>query len=181
MEEEKQERHWYVIHSYSGYENKVRTNLERKVQSLGMENEIFNVVIPMEKEVELSKEGKKKLVERKVFPGYVLVEMIVNDRSWYAVRNTPGVTGFVGSGTKPIPLTDAEVQQIMHSMGVEEERPHIDFQLQQMVRLKSGPFADQVGRICDINEERGKLKVLVDMVGRETPVEIDFTQVEEAE
>ncbi|WP_293729809.1 transcription termination/antitermination protein NusG [uncultured Phascolarctobacterium sp.] len=181
MEEEKQERHWYVIHTYSGYENKVRTNLERKVQSLGMENEIFNVIIPMEKEVELSKDGKKKLVERKVFPGYVLVEMIVNDRSWYAVRNTPGVTGFVGSGTKPIPLTDSEVQQIMRAMGVEEERPHIDFQLQQLVRLKTGPFVDQVGRISDINEERGKLKVLVDMFGRETPVEIDFTQVEEAE
>lgn len=181
MEEEKQERHWYVIHTYSGYENKVRTNLERKVQSLGMENEIFNVIIPMEKEVELSKDGKKKLVERKVFPGYVLVEMIVNDRSWYAVRNTPGVTGFVGSGTKPIPLTDSEVQQIMRAMGVAEERPHIDFQLQQLVRLKTDPFVDQVGRISDINEERGKLKVLVDMFGRETPVEIDFTQVEEAE
>ena len=178
--EEKQERHWYVIHTYSGYENKVRTNLERKVQSLGMENEIFNVIIPMEKEVE-KKDGKTRLVERKVFPGYVLVEMIVNDRSWYAVRNTPGVTGFVGSGTKPIPLTDTEVQQIMHSMGMEEERPHIDFQLQQTVRLKAGPFAGQLAKISDINEERGKLKVLVDIFGRETPAEVDFTQVEEAE
>ena len=180
MEEEKQERHWYVIHTYSGYENKVRTNLERKVQSLGMENEIFNVIIPMEKEVE-KKDGKSRAVERKVFPGYVLVEMIVNDRSWYAVRNTPGVTGFVGSGTKPIPLTDTEVQQIMHSMGMEEERPHIDFQLQQTVRLKAGPFAGQLAKISDINEERGKLKVLVDIFGRETPAEVDFTQVEEAE
>ena len=180
MEEEKQERHWYVIHTYSGYENKVRTNLERKVQSLGMENEIFNVIIPMEKEVE-QKDGKKKVVERKVFPGYVLVEMIVNDRSWYAVRNTPGVTGFVRSGTKPIPLTDDEVRQIMHSMGMEEERPHIDFQLQQTVRLKAGPFAGQLAKISDINEERGKLKVLVDIFGRETPAEVDFTQVEEAE
>ena len=180
MEEEKQERPWYVIHTYSGYENKVRTNLERKVQSLGMENEIFNVIIPMEKEVE-KKDGKSRVVERKVFPGYVLVEMIVNDRSWYAVRNTPGVTGFVGSGTKPIPLTDTEVQQIMHSMGMEEERPHIDFQLQQTVRLKAGPFAGQLAKISDINEERGKLKVLVDIFGRETPAEVDFTQVEEAE
>ena len=180
MEEEKQERHWYVIHTYSGYENKVRTNLERKVQSLGMENEIFNVIIPMEKEVE-KKDGKSRVVERKVFPGYVLVEMIVNDRSWYAVRNTPGVTGFVGSGTKPIPLTDTEVRQIMHSMGMEEERPHIDFQLQQTVRLKAGPFAGQLAKISDINEERGKLKVLVDIFGRETPAEVDFTQVEEAE
>lgn len=182
MEEEvRQEKHWYVIHTYSGYENKVSANLERKVHSLGMENEIFRIVIPMEKEVELNKDGKKRVVERKVFLGYVLVEMIVNDRSWYAVRNTPGVTGFVGSGTKPIPLTDEEVRQIMASMGVEEARAHIDFQLQQLVRLKSGPFADQVGKIAEINEERGKLKVLVDMFGRETPVEIDFTQVEEAE
>ncbi len=182
MEEEKQERHWYVIHTYSGYENKVRANLERKVHSLGMENEIFRIVIPMEKEVEVNAEGKKKLVEHKVFPGYVLVEMIVNERNWYAVRNTAGVTGFVGSdATHPTPLTDEEVQQIMRSMGVEEERPKIDFQLQQQVRIKVGSFADQVGKICDINEEKGKLKVLVDMFGRETPVEIDFTQVEEVE
>ena len=118
------EKRWYVIHTYSGYENKVSANLERKVHSLGMENEIFRIVIPMENEVEV-KDGKKRSVQRKVFPGYVLVEMIVNDRSWYAVRNTPGVTGFVGSGTKPIPLTDEEVKQIMRSMGVEESRPKI--------------------------------------------------------
>lgn len=178
--EEKQEKRWYVIHTYSGYENKVSANLERKVHSLGMENEIFRIVIPMENEVEI-KDGKKRSVQRKVFPGYVLVEMIVNDRSWYAVRNTPGVTGFVGSGSKPIPLTDDEVRQIMRSMGVEEGRPKIDFQLHQLVRLKSGPFADCLGKVSEINEERGKLKVLVDMFGRETPVEIDFTQVEEAE
>lgn len=175
-----EEKRWYVIHTYSGYENKVSANLERKVHSLGMENEIFRIVIPMENEVEV-KDGKKRSVQRKVFPGYVLVEMIVNDRSWYAVRNTPGVTGFVGSGTKPIPLTDEEVRQIMRSMGVDEGRPKIDFQLQQLVRLKTGPFTDCVGKVAEINEERGKLKVLVDMFGRETPVEIDFTQVEEAE
>lgn len=175
-----EEKRWYVIHTYSGYENKVSANLERKVHSLGMENEIFRIVIPMENEVEV-KDGKKRSVQRKVFPGYVLVEMIVNDRSWYAVRNTPGVTGFVGSGTKPIPLTDEEVRQIMRSMGVDEGRLKIDFQLQQLVRLKTGPFADCVGKVAEINEERGKLKVLVDMFGRETPVEIDFTQVEEAE
>lgn len=175
-----EEKRWYVIHTYSGYENKVSANLERKVHSLGMENEIFRIVIPMENEVEV-KDGKRRSVQRKVFPGYVLVEMIVNDRSWYAVRNTPGVTGFVGSGTKPIPLTDEEVRQIMRSMGVDEGRPKIDFQLQQLVRLKTGPFADCVGKVAEINEERGKLKVLVDMFGRETPVEIDFTQVEEAE
>ena len=128
------EKRWYVIHTYSGYENKVKANLERKVHSLGMENEVFNIVIPMENEIEV-KDGKKRSVQRKVFPGYVLVEMIVNDRSWYAVRNTPGVTGFVGSGTKPIPLTDEEVNQFMRSMGVEESRPKIDLQLQQIVRL----------------------------------------------
>ncbi len=182
MEEEaKQEKHWYVIHTYSGYENKVKANLERKVHSMSMEDEIFQIIIPMGKDVEVTKDGKKRVVERKVFPGYVLVEMIVNDGSWYAVRNTPGVTGFVGSGTKPIPLTDEEVRQIKRSMGMEETRPHIDFQLQQLVRLKTGPFIGQVGKISDINQERGKLKVLVDMFGRETPVEIDFTQVEEAE
>ena len=175
-----EEKRWYVIHTYSGYENKVSANLERKVHSLGMENEIFRIVIPMENEVDI-KDGKKRSVQRKVFPGYVLVEMIVNDRSWYAVRNTPGVTGFVGSGSKPIPLTDDEVRQIMRSMGVEESRPKIDFQLHQLVRLKTGPFADCLGKVSEINEERGKLKVLVDMFGRETPVEIDFTQVEEAE
>ena len=175
-----EEKRWYVIHTYSGYENKVSANLERKVHSLGMENEIFRIVIPMENEVEI-KDGKKRSVQRKVFPGYVLVEMIVNDRSWYAVRNTPGVTGFVGSGSKPIPLTDEEVRQIMRAMGVEESRPKIDFQLHQLVRLKTGPFADCLGKVSEINEERGKLKVLVDMFGRETPVEVDFTQVEEAE
>ena len=175
-----EEKRWYVIHTYSGYENKVSANLERKVHSLGMENEIFRIVIPMENEVEI-KDGKKRSVQRKVFPGYVLVEMIVNDRSWYAVRNTPGVTGFVGSGSKPIPLTDDEVRQIMRSMGVEESRPKIDFQLHQLVRLKTGPFADCLGKVSEINEERGKLKVLVDMFGRETPAEVDFTQVEEAE
>ena len=173
------EKRWYVIHTYSGYENKVSANLERKVHSLGMENEIFRIVIPMENEVEV-KDGKKRSVQRKVFPGYVLVEMIVNDRSWYAVRNTPGVTGFVGSGTKPIPLTDEEVKQIMRSMGVEESRPKIDLQLQQMVRFENC-VAGCVGSVSEINEERGKLKVLVSMFGRETPVEIDFTQVEEAE
>ena len=147
------EKRWYVIHTYSGYENKVKANLERKVHSLGMENEVFNIVIPMENEIEV-KDGN---------------------------RNTPGVTGFVGSGTKPIPLTEDEVKQIMRSMGVEESRPKIDLQLQQIVRLKSGPFAGCLGSVSEINEERGKLKVLVDMFGRETPVEVDFTQVEEAE
>ena len=185
MSEEKQEnlgKRWYVIHTYSGYENKVKLNLEGKVHSLGMEDQIFRIEIPMDKETEV-KDGKKRVVERKVFPGYVLIEMIVDDKSWYAVRNTPGVTGFVGSGTKPIPLTEAEVHQIL---GIEDEtvkpsRPIIDYQINQVVRLTAGPFADQTGVISEINQEKGKLKVLVEMFGRETPVEIDVTQVEEAE
>ena len=184
MSEEKQEnlgKRWYVIHTFSGYENKVKLNLEVTVHSLCMEEKIFRIEIPMSKETE-EKDGQKRVVERKVFPGYVLIEMIVDDRTWYSVRNTPGVTGFVGSGTKPIPLTEAEVRQIL---GVPEEekvvRPNIDFQLQQVVRIKAGPFVDQTGKIADINHEKGKLKVLVEIFGRETPVEVDFTQVEEAE
>lgn len=192
MSEEKQEKQenlgkrWYVIHTYSGYENKVKLNLEGKKQSLGMEDQIFRIEIPVDKETEV-KDGKKRVVERKVFPGYVLIEMIVDDKSWYAVRNTPGVTGFVGSGTKPIPLTDAEVYQILgikNEEDVEEvkpSRPIIDYQLNEVVRLKAGPFADQTGKISEINQEKGKLKVLVEIFGRETPVEVDYTQVEQAE
>ncbi len=182
MSEEKQEnlgKRWYVIHTYSGYENKVKLNLEGKVHSLGMEDKVFNIAIPMRMETD-EKDGHKQ-VERKMFPGYVLIEMIVDDRTWYSVRNTPGVTGFVGSGTKPIPLTEAEVRQILGIPEVKKVRPNINFQLGQVVRLTEGPFFDQTGEICEINGEKGKLKVLVEIFGRSTPVEIDFTQVEEVE
>lgn len=181
--EEKQEslgKRWYVIHTYSGYENKVKTNLERKVQSLGMEEKIFRIEIPMNTEVEM-KDGKKHTVERKVFPGYVLIEMINDDQTWYAVRNTPGVTGFVGSGNKAIPLSEEEVRSIMGAPEEEEIRYNHDYQVEQVVRLKSGPFEDQIAKISEINESSGKLKVLVEMFGRETPVEIDFKQVEKVE
>ncbi len=171
------EKRWYVIHTYSGYENKVTANLERKVHSLGMENEIFRVLVPMENEVEY-KDGKKKVAQKKIFPGYVLVEMIMNDHSWYVVRNTPGITGFVGSGTKPTPLTESEVKQILKSMGLEESKTRIDVKLQQTVRIKDGAFAGWTAVVNEINEERSKLKVLVNMFGRETPVELDFTQIE---
>ena len=171
------ERHWYVIHTYSGYENKVTANLEKKVHSLGMEDQIFRVLVPMENEVEY-KDGKKKVTKKKVFPGYVLVEMIMNDRSWYVVRNTPGITGFVGSGTKPTPLTEVEVKQILKSMGMDETRTKIDVQLKQNVRIKDGAFEGWTAIVSEINEERSKLKVLVNMFGRETPVELDFTQIE---
>jgi len=171
------EKHWYVIHTYSGYENKVMANLERKVHSMAMENEIFDIIVPMEDEVEM-KDGQKKVTKKKVFPGYVLVEMIVTDRSWYVVRNTPGVTGFVGSGTKPIPLSDTEVKHILKSMGIEDVKPKLDIELNQLVRIISGAFENWSATVVEINPEQAKLKVLVNMFGRETPVELDYTQVE---
>lgn len=171
------EKNWYVIHTYSGYENKVKANLERKVHSMNMENEIFRVLVPMEDEVEV-KDGKKKVTKKKVFPGYVLVEMIVNDRSWYVVRNTPGVTGFVGSGTKPIPLTSAEVKHILKAMGMEEIKPKLDIKVGQPVRIISGAFENWTANVLEIHSDRSKLKVLVNLFGRETPVELDFSQVE---
>lgn len=170
------EKNWYVIHTYSGYENKVKANLEKKVKSMGMENEIFRVMVPMEDEVEI-KDGKKKISKKKVFPGYVLVEMIVNDRSWYVVRNTPGVTGFVGSGTKPTPLNASEIKHILKTMGIEEVKPRLDLALKQHVRIISGPFENFIGSVEEINPEKGKLKVLVSLFGRETPVELDFGQI----
>ena len=191
---EKGKRHWYVIHTYSGYENKVSANLERKVHSLGMEDKIFHIMIPMENELVSDDNGKKRVVARKVFPGYVLVEMIVDDRTWYIVRNTPGVTGFVGPDNKqPVPLSDEEVQRILAAKFISDQeqgdgeenlpkpRPQINLQLQQRVRLKTGPFANFEGVVAEIDQERGKLKVLVDMFGRATPVDIDYTQVEKIE
>ena len=171
------EKNWYVIHTYSGYENKVKANLERKVHSMGMEDEIFRIIVPMEDEVEI-KDGKKKVTKKKVFPGYVMVEMIVNDQSWYVVRNTPGVTGFVGSGTKPIPLTDAEIKNILKSMGFEELKHKMDIEISQVVRITSGAFENWTAKVLEIYPVRSKLKVLVDMFGRETPVELDFSQIE---
>ncbi|MFA6849465.1 MAG: transcription termination/antitermination protein NusG [Selenomonadaceae bacterium] len=171
------EKKWYVIHTYSGYENKVKANLERKVHSMGMEDEIFNVVVPMEDEVE-TKDGKKKVTKKKVFPGYALVEMIVNDRSWYVVRNTPGVTGFVGSGTKPIPLTEAEVKRILKSMGIEALKPVLDIEVGRAVHINSGAFENFAATVAEVDSEKSKLKVLVDMFGRETTVELDYDQVE---
>lgn len=182
-------RHWYVIHTYSGYENKVSANLERKVHSLGMDDKIFRIMIPLEKEIVVDDKGKKKVVPHKVFPGYVLVEMIVDERTWYVVRNTPGVTGFVGPDNKqPVPLSDDEVARILRTEELNDEvteaseiRPQINFRLQQTVRLKSGSFADKEGTISAIDVEKGKLTVMVELFGRETPVEIDYTQVEEVE
>ncbi|HHU69646.1 MAG TPA: transcription termination/antitermination protein NusG [Thermoanaerobacterales bacterium] len=170
-------RNWYVIHTYSGYENKVKANLEKRVESMGMEDKIFTVLVPMEEQVEI-KDGKRKITKKKIFPGYVIVEMIVTDDSWYVVRNTPGVTGFVGSGTKPIPLMESEVKAILKQMGIEEAKPKIDLEVNQKVKVISGPFENFVGRIESIYPEKEKVRVMVSMFGRETPVELDFAQVE---
>jgi transcription termination/antitermination protein NusG len=174
------EKDWYVVHTYSGYENKVKTNLEKRVYSMEMQDKIFRVLVPTEEGVE-HKEGKKKTVVRKVFPGYVLVEMIMTDDSWYVVRNTPGVTGFVGSsgaGSKPTPLMPEEVYVILKQMGEGESRTIVDFAVHENVKVKEGPFANFAGTVEEIDANRTKLRVLVNMFGRETPVELDFSQVE---
>ncbi|RBW67741.1 transcription termination/antitermination protein NusG [Bacillus taeanensis] len=174
------EKRWYVVHTYSGYENKVKANLEKRVESMGMTDKIFRVIVPMEEETEI-KNGKKKTALRKVFPGYVLTEMIMTDDSWYVVRNTPGVTGFVGSagaGSKPTPLLPEEVESILKQMGMDEPRAEIDFEISENVKVTEGPFADFVGKIEEIDLDKQKVKVHVNMFGRETPVELDFTQIE---
>ncbi|MBE3572470.1 MAG: transcription termination/antitermination protein NusG [Moorella humiferrea] len=171
------EKAWFVIHTYSGYENKVKANLEKRVESMNMGDKIFRVVVPMEDEIQV-KDGKRKIVKRKIYPGYVLVEMILTDASWYVVRNTPGVTGFVGTGNKPIPLREEEAQQILRQMGVEEPRPRIDVAVGENVRVTSGPFENFIGTIEEIEPEKGKIKVMVSMFGRETPVELDINQIE---
>ncbi len=172
------DKKWYVVHTYSGYENKVKTNLEKRVQSMEMEDKIFRVLVPMEDEVEVARDGKRKIVKKKVFPGYVLVEMIVTDDSWYVVRNTPGVTGFVGSGTKPIPLEPHEVRNILRQLGNEEAKVRMDLQVGESVRIIAGPFQNFAGVVEELNHDKQKVKVRVSLFGRETPVELDYTQVE---
>ncbi|MDD4335065.1 MAG: transcription termination/antitermination protein NusG [Desulfotomaculaceae bacterium] len=168
---------WYVVHTYSGYENKVKANLEKRIESMNMEEKIFRILVPMEDEIEI-KDGKKKITKRKIFPGYVLVEMFMTDDSWYVVRNTPGVTGFVGSGSKPIPLNEAEANQIIRQMGVDEPRARINFSIGESVRVIAGPFENFIGQVEEINIEKGKVRVVISMFGRETPIDLDFIQVE---
>ena len=174
------EKNWYVIHTYSGYEQKVKDNLERKVRSMGLENVIERILVPEEDEIDV-KDGRKRTVRRKIYPGYVFVEMEVNDRSWYVVRNTPGVTGFVGSATKPVPLEPQEVRRILKSQGIEKEvRPQISVEIGEQVRIISGPFDNFYATITEINNEKGTLKGLIDMFGRETSVEVDYSQIEKS-
>ena len=173
------EKNWYVVHTYSGYENKVKANLEKRVESMGMQDKIFRVVVPEEEETEI-KNGKKKVVKKKVFPGYVIVEIVMTDDSWYVVRNTPGVTGFVGStgaGSKPTPLLPEEVNSLLKQMGMVEKKIDVNFELGETVTVTEGPFANFTGAIEEIDGAKGKVKVLVNMFGRETPVSLNLPRL----
>ena len=167
------EARWYVVHTYSGYENKVKANIEKTVENRGMQDQIFEISVPMQEENEM-KDGQKKTVQRKVFPGYVLINMIMNDETWYVVRNTRGVTSFVGPGSKPVPLSDAEVR----AMGIGAAVENLDVELGESVRVVTGPFAESVGQVQEINIHKGTLVVSLSVFGRETPVELDFTQID---
>jgi transcriptional antiterminator NusG len=170
------ERRWYVIHTYSGYEEAVARNLRQRIESLGMEDKIFNVLVPKEKKIKI-KGGKKEIVEEKIYPGYVFVEMIVTDDSWYVVRNTPNVTGFVGSGTTPIPVSDEEMKELLKRIEVKEPQYKIEVKIGDLVKIIDGPFKDFDGKVAEVDEERGKVKVLINMFGRDTPVELDSLQI----
>jgi len=171
-----QQKNWYVIHTYSGYEDAVAKNLKQRVESLGMEDKIFNVLVPKEKKIKI-KNGKRKIVEEKIYPGYVLVEMIVTDDSWYIVRNTPNVTGFVGVGTTPVPVSSKEIGDLKKRIGVETPQYKIEVKPGDSVKIIDGPFKDFDGKVSEIDEERGKIKVMVNMFGRDTPVELDSLQI----
>lgn len=170
-------RSWFVIHCYSGYENKVRHSIEQRIETMDMHHKIFDVVVPTEEEIEI-KDGKRRTVERRVFPGYILVQMLMDEDSWYVVRNTPGVTGFVGMGNEPTPLREDEVAKIMNRMEAEAPKVKFDFQIGEKVRIGTGPFADFIGTVQEIDPDRAKVRVLVSFFGRETPVELDFVHVE---
>ena len=169
----------YVVHCYSGYENKVRHNLEQRIETMDMKSKIFDVVVPTEEEMEV-KEGKRRTVERRVFPGYILVQMIMDEDSWYVVRNTPGVTGFVGMGNDPTPLRPEEISQIVKRMEADAPRIKVTYDVGQKVRIIDGPFNDFIGTVDDIDMDKAKVRVMVSFFGRETPVELDFLQVDKA-
>ena len=169
-------RRWYVLHTYSGYEENVARNLQQRIESLGMEDKIFNVLIPTEKKIKI-KNGRRRVVTEKIIPGYVMIEMVVTDDSWYVVRNTPNVTGFIGTGTTPTPISDEEMKSIQKRMGIDEPKYTIDVTPDSPVKITDGPFKDFDGKVQSVDNVRGKVKVLVSMFGRETPVELDFLQI----
>ncbi|OGN09463.1 MAG: transcription termination/antitermination protein NusG [Candidatus Yanofskybacteria bacterium RIFCSPHIGHO2_02_FULL_41_11] len=170
------EKNWYAIHTYSGYEDNVARNLQQRIESLGFEDKIFSVLVPKEKKIKI-KGGKREVIEEKIYPGYVLVEMVVDDDSWYVVRNTPNVTGFIGAGTIPTPLSHEEIDILMKRIGVEEPKYKIDVAPGDRVKITDGPFKDFDGKVSEIDMEKGRIKVLVTIFGRETPVELDFLQI----
>lgn len=170
------ERRWYVLHTYSGYEDAVAKNLAQRVESLGMEDKIFNVVVPKEKKIKI-RNGKKRVIEEKIYPGYVLVEMVVTDDSWYVVRNTPNVTGFVGSGTIPLPVSLKEMESLKKRMGEEEPKYKVDFEIGETIKIVDGPFKDYDGKISEVDKDKGKVKVMINMFGRDTPLELDSLQI----
>lgn len=171
------EKQWFVVHCYSGYENKVRDAIQQRIETMGMRDRIFDVIVPTEEEIEV-KDGKRRTVERRMYPGYVLVEMILDEESWFVVRNTPGVTGFVGMGDEPAPLRESEVRQILKRMESEQPSIRYDFKIGQKVRIIDGPFNDFIGSVSDINPSRNTVRVMVSFFGRETPVDIGFLGVE---
>ena len=174
-----QEKKWYAIHTYSGYEDAVAKSLKQRIESLGMEDKIFNVMVPKEKKIKI-KNGKREVLEEKIYPGYVLVEMIVTDDSWYVVRNTPNVTGFVGAGTTPIPVSQKEIDQLKKRIGEETPKFKINFTLGDNVRIVDGPFKDYEGRVVNIDESQGRVKVNINLFGRDTPIELDALQIKKA-
>lgn len=169
-------RRWYAVHTYSGYEENVSENLQQRIETMDMEEKIFNILVPKEKKIKI-KNGKRRVVEEKIFPGYVLVEMVVTDDSWYVVRNTANVTGFIGTGNIPTPIAQEEIDALMKRVGVEEPEFKVELDLGDPITITDGPFKGQQGKVSEVDEQRGKVKVLVSMFGRETPVELDFLQV----
>lgn len=169
-------RQWYAVHTYSGYEEKVADNIRQRINAVDMADKIFDVMVPKEKQIEI-KNGKRKVVDKKIFQGYCLVEMKLTDETWYIIRNTPGVTGFVGTGTEPTPVSDSEIAKIKKRMGVEDPKHNIDFKIGEVVSIIDGPFKSFDGSVCEIDNQKGKVKVMVSMFGRDTPVELDALQV----
>lgn len=176
LQKQEGRRGWYVIHTYSGYEDQVADSLRQRIESLGMQEKIFNVVVPKEKQIEI-KNGKRRTVEKRIFPGYVMVEMVVTDDSWYVVRNTPNVTGFIGLGVQPTPIAQEEVSRIQKRMGVDEPKYKIELRADDLVKINDGPLKGFEGKVTDVDDDKGKIKVSVNMFGRETPVTLDFLQV----
>ena len=171
------ERNWYAVHTYAGHENKVKTTIERRAESMNLKDKVFRILIPTEQEIR-TRSGKKREIQRKIFPGYILIEMVLDDSTWYLVKSTTGVTGFVSSGNRPVPLQEKEIANILQAIEGPRQKPKVQWETGQVIRVNSGPFADFTGTIQDMNAQKEKLKVLISIFGRDTPVELDFTQAE---